>query len=305
MARQENRKPRVYHGVFASHPDNDTRLQRGRARRAGKVQNDEDRPANRDVYLAQHRRTCPRRQPRAGRRSRLALLPRRHGHHAGLPERLDRRQPADARSWRTPASKDAMMRGVGAGRRRRTWRRRSSSAGCCRAPATAAAEPLEVNGLDGYRAVVRSTDAAVGQQGPGRRWPSSTTTASPTSSRAAPARRRACRAFEPVFVSQRQDLPPPAGQRVHGRPSRTGSRSSRPVPAPRIEQLARTSPIKKYPAERAAAPERPLSGQGTRARPEAQDRGIVRVLNKLCCRANLTGQPRIAGARVVDMGFAR
>ena len=27
MARAENRKPRVYHGLFASHPDNDTRLQ--------------------------------------------------------------------------------------------------------------------------------------------------------------------------------------------------------------------------------------------------------------------------------------
>ncbi len=26
MARQENRQPRVYHGVFSSHPDNDTRL---------------------------------------------------------------------------------------------------------------------------------------------------------------------------------------------------------------------------------------------------------------------------------------
>ena len=51
MARQENRKPRVYHGVFASHPDNDTRLQEV-VKAAGKVQNAEDRPPNRDLYLS-------------------------------------------------------------------------------------------------------------------------------------------------------------------------------------------------------------------------------------------------------------
>ena len=51
MARQENRKPRVYHGVFASHPDNDTRLQEV-VKAAGKVQNVEDRPPNRDLYLS-------------------------------------------------------------------------------------------------------------------------------------------------------------------------------------------------------------------------------------------------------------
>src|SRR5512135_237686 len=52
MARQENRKPRVYHGVFASHPDNDTRLKEV-VRAASQVHNTEDRPDNRDGYLAQ------------------------------------------------------------------------------------------------------------------------------------------------------------------------------------------------------------------------------------------------------------
>ena len=52
MARQEGRKPHVYHGVFASHPDNDTRLQEvvtGRRQGAGHRGPAAD---NRDEYLA-------------------------------------------------------------------------------------------------------------------------------------------------------------------------------------------------------------------------------------------------------------
>ena len=49
-AREENREPRVYHGVFASHPDNDTRLKEVVAS-AGKVAANEPRPDNRDLYL--------------------------------------------------------------------------------------------------------------------------------------------------------------------------------------------------------------------------------------------------------------
>ena len=50
-AREENREPRVYHGVFSSHPDNDTRLKEVVAS-AGKVARGEQRPDNRDVYLS-------------------------------------------------------------------------------------------------------------------------------------------------------------------------------------------------------------------------------------------------------------
>jgi predicted Zn-dependent protease len=50
-AREENREPRVYHGVFSSHPDNDTRLKEVVAS-AGKVAAGEQRPDNRDVYLS-------------------------------------------------------------------------------------------------------------------------------------------------------------------------------------------------------------------------------------------------------------
>ena len=50
-AREENREPRVYHGVFSSHPDNDTRLKEVVAS-AGKVAAGEQRPDNRDLYLS-------------------------------------------------------------------------------------------------------------------------------------------------------------------------------------------------------------------------------------------------------------
>jgi predicted Zn-dependent protease len=50
-AREENREPRVYHGVFASHPDSDTRLKEVVAS-AGKVAAHEQRPDNRDLYLS-------------------------------------------------------------------------------------------------------------------------------------------------------------------------------------------------------------------------------------------------------------
>jgi predicted Zn-dependent protease len=50
LARQEGRAPRVYHGVFATHPDNDTRLKEVVAA-AHKVDTGEARPDGRDVYL--------------------------------------------------------------------------------------------------------------------------------------------------------------------------------------------------------------------------------------------------------------
>jgi predicted Zn-dependent protease len=50
IARQEGREPRVYHGVFSTHPDNDTRLREVVAS-AGKVGDAEARPDGRDAYL--------------------------------------------------------------------------------------------------------------------------------------------------------------------------------------------------------------------------------------------------------------
>ena len=51
MARQENRQPRVYHGVFASHPTT-TRACRRSSRPRARSRTPTIRPPNRDLYLA-------------------------------------------------------------------------------------------------------------------------------------------------------------------------------------------------------------------------------------------------------------
>src|SRR5512137_3074934 len=50
MARQEGREPRVYHGVFSTHPDNDLRLKEVVAS-AGKAGSGEARPDGGEAYL--------------------------------------------------------------------------------------------------------------------------------------------------------------------------------------------------------------------------------------------------------------
>ena len=76
-AREEKREPHVYHGVFATHPDNDERLHevvtaadkpegRGRSARPGARQIPED-----------DRRAAGRHEPRAGRAQGQSLLSRR------------------------------------------------------------------------------------------------------------------------------------------------------------------------------------------------------------------------------------
>lgn len=52
QARKEGRRPRAYHGVFASHPRNDVRLQQV-IRAAGKIKSAGKKPAGHDRYLQQ------------------------------------------------------------------------------------------------------------------------------------------------------------------------------------------------------------------------------------------------------------
>jgi predicted Zn-dependent protease len=51
LARQEGREPRVYHGVFSTHPDNDTRLKEVVASARQTAGAGEQRPDGRDAYL--------------------------------------------------------------------------------------------------------------------------------------------------------------------------------------------------------------------------------------------------------------
>jgi len=109
---------------------------------------------------------------------------------------------------------------------------------------TTEAEPIAVNGLDGYRAVVRSTTCP-GQPGPGRggrglfQQPAYIFKAT---------RQAAACELRTGSSLHGEDLPPAAGQRVHGCRARPDPVIQSPV-ARTSSNWARKSPIKKYPAE--------------------------------------------------------
>ena len=94
-AAAEGREPRLYHGVFSSHPSPDQRAVQA-AKGAGNIK---DAPPEgwierRDEYLHDHQRHRLRLEQGAGHRARQPLLPCGHGYHGCIPARLDHREPA-------------------------------------------------------------------------------------------------------------------------------------------------------------------------------------------------------------------
>ena len=245
MARQENRKPHVYHGVFASHPDNDTRLREVVAA-ANKVQNAEDRPSNRDLYLS-HVNGLPVGDSRA-----QGVVRGSRFYHADLGVTLafptgwivdNQRSKVMAYPETKEAMIDVSAQAPPPGMAPKEFLGRLLQG----VPATAA-EPLQVNGLNGYRATVRSTALPWGTQGPAMVavvyynnlayiFKGATRQAAGMSS------------FEPVFLSsvktfrRLKDNEFTAAEPDRIKVVTAGDRTT-------IEQLARKSPIKKYPTER-------------------------------------------------------
>ena len=245
MARQENRKPRVYHGVFASHPDNDTRLQEV-VKAAGKVQNAEDRPPNRDLYLS-HINGLPMGDSRA-----QGVVRGSRFYHADLGITLAFPTGWIVDNQRTKVvsyteAKDAVMV-VSAEAPPPGMAPKEFLGRMLQSVSTTEAEPLRVNNLDGYRAVVRSTTLPWGNQGPANVavvyynnlayiFQGYTRQAAGLSS------------FEPVFLSsvktfrRLKDNEFTAAELDRIRVIQASNQT-------KIEQLARKTPIKKYPAER-------------------------------------------------------
>ena len=245
MARQENRKPRVYHGVFASHPDNDTRLQEV-VKAAGKVQNADDRPPNRDLYLS-HINGLPMGDSRP-----QGVVRGSRFYHADLGITLAFPTGWIVDNQRTKvvaytAAKDAVMV-VSAEAPPPGMAPREFLGRKLQGVSTTEAAPLQVNNLDGYRAVVRSTTLPWGNQGPANvavvyynnlayLFEGYTRQAAGLSS------------FEPVFLSsvktfrRLKDNEFTAAEPDRIRVIQANNQTN-------IEQLARKSPIKKYPAER-------------------------------------------------------
>jgi predicted Zn-dependent protease len=245
MARQENRKPHVYHGVFASHPDNDTRL-REVVQAANKVQNTEERPPNRDLYLS-HVNGLPVGDSRA-----QGVVRGSRFYHADLGITLAFPTGWIVDNQRTkvmayPETKDAMI-DVSAQAPPPGMAPKEFLGRLLQGVPTTVAEPLKVNGLDGYRAEVRSTGLPWGTQGPAEVavvyynnlayiFKGATRQAAGMSS------------FEPVFLSsvktfrRLRDNEFTAAEPDRIQIVTAGEKTT-------IEQLARKSPIKKYPTER-------------------------------------------------------
>jgi predicted Zn-dependent protease len=245
MARQENRKPRVYHGLFASHPDNDTRLQEV-VKAAGKLQNAEDRPPNRDLYLARLNGL-----PVGDSRAQGVVRGSRF-YHADLGVTL-----AFPSGWLVDnqraqvlafsAAKDMFMK-VSAQAPPPGMAPKEFLARLLQGTPTTGGQAIGSNGLDGYQAVIRSTSLPWGTQGPAAIavvfhnnlayiFQGATRQAAGMSS------------FEPVFTStvktfrRLRDNEFTAAEPDRIRVVQAG-------PNTKIQQLAQKSPLKTYPAER-------------------------------------------------------
>jgi predicted Zn-dependent protease len=245
MARQENRKPRVYHGVFASHPDNDTRLHEV-VKAAEKVHGTEDRSPNRDVYLG-HINGLPMGDSRAQgvvRGSRFY-----HG-DLGFTVAFPSGWVVDNQQSSVIAmsqAKDAVMKvsaaGIPQGVAPKEFLGRM-----LKGSSTSKAEPLTVNGLDGYYAIVRSATLPWGTQGPAMAAVVYYNNLAYVFN-GAPRQAAGLSSFEPVFLSSVKTF-----RRLRDNEFQQAEPDRlRVVNVPQgatIEKLAQNSPIKKYPVER-------------------------------------------------------
>jgi predicted Zn-dependent protease len=245
MARQENRKPHIYHGVFASHPDNDTRLHEV-VKAAAKVHNDEDRPDHRDAYLG-HINGLPMGASRA-----QGIVRGSRFYHGDLGFTLAfptgwviDNQPTRVLAY--PAGKDAMI-DVSAVAPPPGVSPKELLGRMLQGTATTSAQPLEMNGLDGYAASVRSTGLPWGNQGPALVAVVYFNNLAYVF-KGAPRQAAGLASFQPLFLSsvktfrrlRDNEFPQAEPDKI---------RIVTAKPGVTIEQLARRSPIEKYPVER-------------------------------------------------------
>ena len=169
-ANEEGREPRVYHGVFSSHPDNDTRLKEVVAS-AGKVARVEQRPTTATLSDPNHG-TAGRCERSPGRHPGHALLSCTHGLYGRLSVRMARAEPAHQAGRRySPEGRDAatLHDALPAGHDPRAVPGAESQGN-----ANERGEPLEVNGLPGYTAMAQNVSLPWLTSGPRRDTRSST-----------------------------------------------------------------------------------------------------------------------------------
>ena len=246
VARQEGREPRVYHGLFSTHPDADTRLQEvvSAAERGGNGQT--SHPDGRDEYLRHidGMPLGPSREQGVVRGSRF--------YHGTLGVTI-----AFPTGWRvqnlppkvvaTSPQQDAFLQvnavAPGPGMQSRDVLARTLSGA-----ALSGGEPLTVNGLTGYTAVAREVGLPWGTRGPMRSAAidcNGLTYLLNGSSRLA----SAFSTVDPVLLSSIKTFRRLRDNELHlAEPDRITL--VKVTPGTSIEDLARASPMAKYPAER-------------------------------------------------------
>jgi predicted Zn-dependent protease len=245
IARQEGREPRVYHGVFSTHPDNDTRLKEVVAS-AGKAASGESRPDGRDAYLRRIEGLPlgPSREQGAVRGSRFyhGTLGMTVAFPSGWAvQNLPRKVVA------TSPQKDSMLQ-LTAVPPPPDVKPRELLARSLPGVPLSAGEPLEVNGLTGYTAIARDVALPWGNRGPARYavvyyngLAYVFTGATRLSS--------ALGASDPLFMSSIKTFRRLRDNEFKlAEPNRI--RLIKATPQTSIAALAAASPIEKYPAER-------------------------------------------------------
>jgi predicted Zn-dependent protease len=245
VARQEGREPRVYHGVFSTHPDNDTRLREVVAA-AGKAGDAQARPDGRDAYLQRITGLPlgPSREQGVVRGSRF--------YHGTLGMTV-----AFPTGWAvknlpskvvgTSPQQDAFLQ-VTAGAPPPGAQPRDLLSRSLPGVPLSGGEPIEVNGLQGYAAIAREVALPWGNRGPARVavvYYNGLAYLFTGGSRLG----SAFTATDPLLMSSIKTF-----RRLRtnefglAEPNRL--RLLRAGPGTRIATLAATSPIEKYPAER-------------------------------------------------------
>jgi len=165
LARQEGREPRVYHGVFSTHPDNDQRL-REVVSAAGKAGGGEGRPDGAEAYLRRIEGLPlgPSREQGVVRGSRFY-----HG-TLGVTTAFPSGwavQNLPKKVVATSPSRDAVLQLSALPPPPGVAPRDLLSRSLAGVPLSNV-EPLQVNGLDGYTAIAREVALPWGNRGPAR-----------------------------------------------------------------------------------------------------------------------------------------
>jgi len=244
MARQEGRQPHIYHGLFASHPDNDTRLKEVVAA-AGKIETGMARPDGREAYL-QHITGLPVGPSRAqgvvrGTRFYHAEL----GFTLAFPSGWTVDNQASQVVAYTPQKDVALV--VTAEAVPPSTSPQQYVARALNGATASEAEPLTVNGLDGYTAIVSSAKLPWGNQGPMRIAVVYYNNLAYVF-RGATRVTAALKASDPLFLSSiRTFRRLKDDEFALAEPNRIGIFTA--AAQTRIEDLAKSSPLKKYPVE--------------------------------------------------------